>query len=198
LKSKLFLAVLAAVCVFLISVTAKCQVVPERTPTQQTGPVYKNQAFLAWGYTSLNQVTGSRSGLQGIVGSYTRDFGSHIAATAQYGHYAWDVTSSNPGHPTVDLFLVGPEVRANLYEKLSGFAHGLIGSAHTGGVNIQPDYSFAGGIGLGLDYNRTARWGFRVTGDYIGSAFTEVPYRSGFSTHTSWNARAGVGVVYHF
>jgi hypothetical protein len=187
-----------AVFAFLIPVTANCQVVPERAPAQATGPVYKNSGFLGWGYTSLNQVNGSRSGLQGIAGSYTRDFTDHIGVTAQYGHYAWDVTSSNPGNPSVDLFLVGPEFRANLYEKLSGFAHGLIGSAHTGNISIQPDYSFAGGAGLGMDYNRSARWGIRVYGDIIGSSFTLTPYHTGYSTHTSWSARAGVGIVYHF
>jgi len=180
---------------------ASCQVIPEKVPAQQTGPVYKNEAFIGWGYTSINQVTGSRSGLQGVAGSYTRDFSDHFGVTAEFGHYAWDVTATNPenpGKPSVDLFLAGPEVRANLYEKFSGFAHGLLGTAHTGGVSIRPDVSFAGGLGLGVDYNHSTRWGIRVYGDAIGSAFTEVPYQPGFSSHTRWNARAGIGVVYHF
>jgi hypothetical protein len=198
LKSKLFFSVLAAVFAVLIPVAANCQVAPEKMPTQPTGPVYKNTAFLGWGYTSLNQVNGSRSGKQGITGSYTRDIGEHFGLVGEFGHYPWDLTASNPGDPSVDQFLVGAQVRANLYEKLSGFARGLIGTVHTGGVNIQPDYSFAGGVGVGLDYNRTARWGFRVSGDIIGSSFTLVPYQTGNSTHTTWSARAGVGVLYHF
>jgi hypothetical protein len=198
LKSKLFLSVLAPVISCLIAIAANGQVAPERVPAQPTGPVYKNQGYLGWGYTSLNQVNQSRSGLQGIVGGYTRDFGDHFGVVAEYGHYLWDVTAENTGNPSVDLILAGPVVRANLYEKLSGFARGMIGTAHTGGVSIQPDYSFAGGVGLGLDYNRNARWTIRMSGDIIGSAFTLVPYQPGFSTHTSWNARAGVGLVYHF
>jgi hypothetical protein len=197
LKSKLFVSVLVAAFAFLTPAAANCQVAPER-PAQLAGPVYKNSVFLGWGYTSLNQVNGSRSGLQGIAGSYTRDLSDHFGVVGEFGHYAWNVTASNPGSPSVDQYLVGGQVRANLYEKLSGFARGLIGTVHTGGVNIQPDYSFAGGAGLGVDYNHSQRWGFRVSGDIIGSAFTLVPYQTGYSTHARWNARAGVGVVYHF
>jgi hypothetical protein len=194
----LLLSVLAPIFACLIPSAARCQVAPERTPTLPTGPVYKNTGYLGWGYTSLNQVNGSRSGLQGIVGGYTRNFGDHFGVTAEYGNYPWDVTAQNAGNPSVSMLLVGPVVHANLYEKLSGFARGWGGYVHTGGVSIQPDYSFAGGVGLGLDYNRTPRWGFRFSGDIIGSAFTLVPYQTGFSTHTSWNARGGVGVLYHF
>lgn len=198
MKSKLFVSVLAAAFAALISTAACCQVMPERVPTQPTGPVYKNSAFLGWGYTSLNQVNGSRSGLQGVTGSYGRDISDHFGVVADFGHYAWDVTTSNPGSPSVDQFLVGAQARANLYEKLSCYARGLIGTVHTGGVNIQPDYSFAGGVGIGIDYNRSARWGIRVGGDIIGSSFTLVPYQTGNSTHMRWNGRAQVGIVYHF
>jgi hypothetical protein len=198
LKSKLLLSVLAPLFAALMPLGASSQIMPEKVPTQPTGPVYKNQVFLGWGYTSLNQVNGSRSGLQGVTGSYTREFGSHFGVIGEYGHYAWDVTSSNPGHPSVDLFLAGPEVHANLYEKFSGFARGYLGTAHTGGVSIQPDISFAGGPGLGVDYNHSARWGIRLYGDLIGSSFTLVPFVPGNSTHLRWNARAGIGVFYHF
>jgi len=198
LKSKLFVSVLAAAFASLIPMAARSQVMPERAPKVQTGPVYKNSVFLGWGYTSLNQVNGSRSGLQGVTGSYTRDINDHFGVVADFGHYAWDVTASNPGNPSVDQFLAGAQARANLYEKLSGFARGLIGTVHTGGVQIQPDYSFAGGVGVGIDYNKSARWAIRAGGDIIGSAFTLAPYQTGYSTHMRWNARGQVGVVYHF
>jgi hypothetical protein len=198
LKSKLFVSVLAAVFAPFIFTAASCQVMPERVPKQPTGPVYRNSAFLGWGYTSLNQVNGSRSGLQGVTGSYTREIGDHFGVIADFGHYAWDVTASNPGNPSVDQYLVGVQARANLYEKLSGFARGLIGTVHTGGIQIQPDYSFAGGVGLGIDYNHSARWGIRAGGDIIGSSFTLVPFQSGYSTHTRFNARGQIGVVVHF
>jgi len=198
LKSKSFVSALAAVFSFLIPAAASCQIMPERVHAQPTGPVYKNSVFLGWGYTSLNQVNGSRSGLQGVTGSYTRDLGDHFGVVADFSHYAWDVTATNAGSPSVNQFLVGVQARANLYEKLSGFARGLIGTVHTGGVQIQPDYSFAGGVGIGMDYNRSARWAIRAGGDIIGSAFTVVPYQTGYSTHTSWSGRGQIGIVYHF
>ncbi len=66
------------------------------------------------------------------------------------GHYQWNVTATNPGNPTVDMFLAGPVVHGNLFEKWSAYAEGLLGGVHTGGVTIQPDVSFAGGVGSGL------------------------------------------------
>jgi hypothetical protein len=178
--------------------SASSQVAPERVPKAPEGPTYKYEAYVGWGYTSLNQVNQSRSGLQGVTGEFTRGFGDHFGVTLDGAHYAWPVTSANIGNPTVDLFLAGPEVRGDLYEKFSGFAHGLIGVAHTGGVTIQPNISFAGGAGVGVDYNKTARFSIRAFGDAIESSFTVVPYEPGDSPHKRWNARGGVGVVYHF
>jgi hypothetical protein len=85
-----------------------------------------------------------------------------------------------------------------LYEKWSGYVEGLVGGVHTGGISIQPNVSFAGGIGIGVDYNRTPRWAIRLFGDDIGSSFTLTPFQPGDSPHMRWNARAGVGVAYHF
>ncbi len=198
MKSKLQLSVLAAVLTVFIPMTALSQVAPDRVPKVPEGPTYKYEAFVGWGYTSLNQVNQSRSGLQGVSGEVTRNFGDHIGLTLDGGHYAWGLTAANAGNPTVDLYLAGPTFRGDLYEKFSGFAHVLLGGAHTGGVTIQPNISFAGGAGIGVDYNRTARFSVRAFGDAIGSSFTLVPYQTGDSPHMRWNARAGVGVVYHF
>jgi hypothetical protein len=78
------------------------------------------------------------------------------------------------------------------------FAHALIGAAHTGGVSIQPDESFAGGVGLGLDYKLSERLGIRAYGDDIGSSFTLTPFQPGFSPHRRFNARASIGATYRF
>ena len=104
----------------------------------------------------------------------------------------------NAGRPTVSMYLGGAVIHGNLFEKWSAYAEGLIGGVHTGGVAIQPDVSFAGGVGVGLDYNKNARWAIRAYGDDIGSSFTVTPYQPGYSPHTRWNARAGIGLVYHF
>jgi hypothetical protein len=198
LKSKGFLSILAASSAIVFSFSAAGQVAPERAPKDLTGPNYKYEAYVGYGYTSLNQVNQSRSGLQGVSASVTREFGDHFGVKVDGGHYAWAVTSKNPGSPSVDLFLAGPVVHANLFEKWSAYAEGLLGGAHTGGVSIQPKVSFAGGIGMGVDYNKSARWSIRAFGDDIASSFTLVPFEPGDSPHKRWNARAGIGVVYHF
>jgi hypothetical protein len=198
LKSKLLLSIMAVAWALILPTAALGQIAPEKPPKDITGPVYKYEAYVGYGYTSLNQVNLSRSGLQGVSASVARNFGDHFGIKVDGGHYAWSVTSKNPGTPTVDMVLVGPVVRGNLFEKWSGYAEGLFGGIHTGGVSIQPDISFAGGFGIGVDYNRSAKWAIRAFGDDIGSAFTIQPYQSGFSTHMRWNARAGIGVVYHF
>lgn len=198
MKSKLLFLVLAAVSAALVPTAAFGQVAPDRPPKDLTAPEYKYQAYLGWGYTSLNQVNQSRSGLQGITGSVTRTFGEHFGVKVDGGDYPWTVTSSNPGSPSVAMILAGPVVEGHVFEKWSAFAEGLIGGVHTGNVSIQPNWSFAGGVGIGVDYNKSARWSVRASGDYIGSSFTLVPYTLGDSPHTRWNGRAGVGLVYHF
>jgi hypothetical protein len=198
LKSKLLLSILAAASAIVVPISAVGQVAPERPPKDLTGPDYKYEAYVGWSYTSLNQVSQSRSGLQGFSASVMRGFGEHFGVKVDGGYYQWNVTATNPGNPTVDMILVGPVIHGNLFEKWSVYAQGLVGGVHTGGVSIQPDVSFAGGVGAGLDYNKTARWSIRAFGDDIGSSFTLVPFQPGFSPHMRWNARAGVGVVYHF
>jgi hypothetical protein len=198
LKSKLLFSILAVVSAIVIPISAVGQVAPEKPPKDLSGPDYKYEVYVGYGYTSLNQVNQSRSGLQGVSGSVMRKFGDHFGVKVDGGHYAWSVTAANTGNPTVDLFLAGPVVRGNLFEKWSAYAEGLLGGAHTGGVSIQPNVSFAGGLGLGVDYNKSARWSIRAFGDDIGSSFTLSPFQPGFSPHMRWNARAGIGVVYHF
>ncbi len=198
MKSKLLLSILAVASAILVPISAIGQVAPERPPKDLSGPDYKYEVFVGYGYTSLNQVNQSRSGLQGVNGSVTRRFGDHFGVKVDGAHYAWPVTSSNIGNPTVDLFLAGPVIHGNLFEKWSAYAEGLLGVAHTGNVTIQPNVSFAGGGGLGVDYNKSARWSIRAFGDDIGSSFTLVPFQPGDSPHMRWNARAGIGVVYHF
>jgi hypothetical protein len=198
LKSTLLLSIVAVASALAVPMAARGQVAPDRPPKDLSEPVYKYQAYVGWGYTSLNQVNQSRSGLQGVSGSIMRGFGDHFGLKVDGGHYAWSVTASNTGNPTVDLFLAGPVIHGNLFEKWSGFAEGLIGGAHTGGVTIQPDVSFAGGVGVGLDYNFRPRWSLRMSGDDIGSSFTLVPFQPGYSPHMRWNARGGIGLAYRF
>lgn len=197
MKSKLLHSIVAGVLAVL-PMAAVSQVAPEKPPRDLSGPDYKYEAFVGWGYTSLNQVNQSRSGLQGVSGSIQRNIGDHFGVKLDGGHYAWSVTSSNPGNPKVDMFLLGPQVHAHLFEKWSAFLEGSMGGVHTGGVSIEPKMSLAGGFGMGVDWEHSERWAIRLSGDDIASSFTLVPFQSGDSPHMRWNARASIGVVYHF
>jgi hypothetical protein len=198
LKRKLFFGILAAAAVGFLPSTASCQVAPEKTPNQETEPEYKYEAFVGFGYTSLNQVSQSNSGLVGVSVSVTRDWGKYFGVTLDGGHYQWVLTRANPEAASVNLYLAGPEFHAPLYEKASLFAHGLIGAAHTGGVAIYPNYSFAGGVGVGLDYKLNEHFGLRAYGDDVGSSFSITPYQPGDSPHRRFNARASIGLTYKF
>jgi hypothetical protein len=198
LKRKLLFSILAAFAAGFMPLAANCQIAPEKTPSERTGPEYKYEIFAGWGYTSLNQVNQSKSGLQGVSLSVTRDWGKYFGISIDGGQYAWTVTQANPEKATVDQYLAGPVFHAALYERTSIFVHALIGAEHTGGVTIRPSESFAGGVGMGLDYKLTDRWGLRAYGDDIGSSFTLVPYEAGDSPHRHFSARASVGVTYKF
>ncbi len=200
LKRKIAFLVLAVVAAMTMPKLAQGQLSEETPKPPVTAPVYKYEAFVGWGYTSINQVNQSRNGVMGVSFSLTRNWGRFFGVTAQGGHYLWTITASNAvvGNPTVDLFLGGPEVHGPLYGPISVYAHALLGGAHTGNVSIQPNISFAGGFGVGADYNLNKRFAIRLGGDDIASSFTLVPYQPGFSPHERWNARASLGMVYHF
>ncbi|MDR3739354.1 MAG: hypothetical protein P4L40_10080 [Terracidiphilus sp.] len=198
MNRKMLLALLAAVPAVLLPLAAHSQIKLEKPPAATTEPAYKYQVFAGWGYTSINQVSQSNSGLQGVSASVTRDFGRYFGVTAEGGHYAWTVTRSNPVSVSVDQFLAGPVLHAQLYGPTSIFIHGLLGTVHTGDVSISPSYSFAGGLGMGMDYALSPRFGLRLYGDDIASSFTVTPYTPGDSPHRRFNAHAGFGVTYKF
>ncbi|MDE3199897.1 MAG: hypothetical protein KGN79_03160 [Acidobacteriota bacterium] len=199
MKRKSFLSLFAAAMAMISSLAAIAQVAPDKPVAEPTnGPVYKYEAFAGFGYTSINQVNQSRSGLIGAEGGVRRDWGKYFGINAMYGYYAWAATQANPGNPKIDMILLGPELHAPLYGRVSGSIRSWFGTAHMSNIPIQPDYSFAGGVGIGLDYALNNRLSLRLAGDDIGSAFTVVPYVSGSSTHTRFNAHATFGVAYKF
>lgn len=198
MKRKMLLSFLAVLPAVLVPASALSQLAKEKAPVDTSEPTYKWQAFAGVGYTSLNQLSQSESGLVGVGVSITREFGKYFGVTAEGGHYQWTVTATNPYPASVNLYLAGPEFHAQLYERTSLFFHGLIGAAHTGGVPIYPNYSFAGGVGVGLDYKLNSRLGIRAYGDDIGSSFSVTPYQPGDSPHRRFNARAALGVTYRF
>jgi len=97
------------------------------------------------------------------------------------------------------MVLAGPEIHAHLYDHASLFVHALLGGAHTGGAQgVTPNVSFAGGLGLGVEYSFTRHFAVRAYGDDIYSSFAIDPQHLGYSPHKRGNARASVGVAYRF
>jgi hypothetical protein len=199
LTRKFLLSMLAAIPAALLPLSASAQVAsPDAAPAEKTPADYRYAVSVGYGYTSLNQVDQSRSGLQGVEASVTRDFSKHFGVIADGAFYKYAIKSGNPGTPSVDLVLFGPVVHAELYGKFSGFIRGLLGGEHTAGESEIPNISFAGGIGGGMDYALTPRISLRASGDDILSSFVEDPRHLGYSTHRRSNGRAALSVVYHF
>ncbi|MGD0095576.1 MAG: hypothetical protein ABSB60_03725 [Terracidiphilus sp.] len=199
MKRKFSFVFLAVVSAVLLPLAATSQIAPDRPArTEKAEPSYKWEAFAGVGYTALNQVARSENGLIGMNLSVTRDFGNHFGLTADGGYYAQTYDASNPGNPTVDVVLLGPVLRFKLFDRVDGFAHMLLGGAHTAGDSSVPKLSFAGGGGGGLDYKLSPHLAIRASGDDIASSFVQDPNNLGYSPHLRRNARAAFGVVYRF
>jgi len=177
------------------------KIAPDRKPAiEGDQPSYKYEVFAGFGYTGLNQVNNSRSGLMGVNLSVTRDWVRYFGVTADGAFYNYATSAGNPGTPSVDMVLVGPVLHADLIGPVSGFFHVLLGGAHTGGESMTPNISFAGGIGGGLEYRLSKHLAVRASGDYIAASFSVSgnSSRLGYSPHRTWNPRAAFGVVYKF
>ena len=209
MKRKFLIAILAVVPAVFMPLAATSQIAPDRAPrTEQAEPSYKYEVFAGYGYTSLNQVNQSRNGLQGVNVSVTRDWGKYFGLTADGGVYKYAYNATNPGNPSVDMVLLGPVLHANLFRHLDGFVHVLLGGEHTGGENATPKLSFAGGAGIGMDYELSPHFALRALGDDIASSFVAPVYpsgsgascttTSGCSPHQHRNSRAAFGLVYKF
>lgn len=200
MKRTFLLSILAVIPAALLPLAATCQVAPAAAPAERGEVSYKYEVFAGYGYTSLNQVNQSRSGLQGVNVSVTRDFGKYFGVTADGAEYKYAIETGNPGSPSVQAVLFGPVVHANLYGRTSGFLHVLLGGEHTGGESMTPNISFAGGIGGGLDYKLSPRLAIRASGDDIASSFSLSGNTAalGYSPHEHRNSRATLGVVYKF
>lgn len=203
LKRKLLFLLFAVVPAVLAPVGAGGQVNPEAAPAAQQAPNFKYDVYAGFAYTSLNQVNLSRYGLIGGKVALTRDFGKYFGLRGTVDYYRQPVSSrspGNPGDPSVDSFLVGPEIHASLYDKLSAQVFAELGAEHTGGEGMIPSISFAGGFGGGITYWLTDRVALRIDGDRVAGSFSlnNNTAQLGNSTHRTWNPRATIGVVYRF
>ncbi len=201
LMRKRLVSILALVPAILISLSASAQVAPDTSSTAPAAtPQYHWKAFAGGSYTSINQVNQSRYGLIGVNLAVTRNWGRYFGLTADGAFYPHSLSSGNPGNPTVQAVFFGPEVHGHIFENWSVFARALLGGEHTGGENMTPKVSFAGGAGIGLEYQMKPRWSLRAYGDDIAASFSirNNSPQLGYSPHMTRNSRAGIGVAYSF
>jgi hypothetical protein len=207
---KLLFPIPAMVLALFMPLAATSQIAPDRPPrAAQSETSNKYEVYAGWGYTSINQVNDSRHGLQGVNVAVTRNWGRFFGLTADGAYYMSPIAkdnstdpgrSDNPGDPSVDVVLFGPVLHVNLTKHMSGFVRGLLGGEHTGGESMTPKLSFAGGAGVGMDYNLTKHFALRASGDNILSSFSVRGNSSelGYSSHRRGNGRATIGLVYKF
>ena len=103
MKSKFSVTIWAAVAAVLLPLASMSQVAKpsgkaDSADTAETPTKY--EVFLGYGYTSLNQVPGSRYGLMGVTVSGTRDWGKYFGVTVDAGSYGHATNTGNPGHFT--------------------------------------------------------------------------------------------------
>jgi opacity protein-like surface antigen len=194
------LSILAVLAAALMPLAATAQVDQESgsaTPGKPA-PTYKYQAYVGYGYTSINMVNQARHGLQGGEASITRDWGAHFGITADGGYYKLGLGGVNPGNPSLAMAFLGPEYHLVIWGPLSGYFHGLMGVEHTSGENQSPVISFAGGLGGGMDWALGQHFAIRASGDDIASSFSVTFPQPGDSPHMTRSSRASFGLVYKF
>lgn len=198
LMRKWLVSILAVPAAFL-PLAAMAQVAPDR-PISNAPDSPRYAVYGGFSYTSLNQVNQSRYGLIGGNVEVSRNFGRFFAVVVDGGFYPASLASGNPGNPKVYMGLAGPELHGQIFENWSLFVRGLLGAEHTAGENMNPSTSFAGGLGGGVEHVIGPHWALRASGDDIGASFSlrNNSPQLGYSPHRTFNARAGIGVVYRF
>ena len=206
MKRTILLQILALVAAAIAPLAAAGQVNPDADKgSGQSEATYKYEIYVGAAYSRLRQVPDSYSGLVGGKASLARDWGKYFQMIGSVDYYRLGTGHSNlpsPGNPSIYTFMVGPAVHATIYDNLSGVFFTELGAEHTGGENMSPNISFAGGFGGGLAYNLTRNLALQLTGDRVAGSFPlpnpqNLP-QQGYSTHRTWNARGTFGVVYRF
>jgi len=211
LKRMVLLSILAAAFAAFLPLAAAAQAA---VPAERPETSYKYEVYAGYGYSSLNQVNGSRYGLQGVDAQARRSFGKYFGLTAQGGFYKYALdtggastngsVSGNPGTPSITSVLAGPVFIAPLGGRIEGFVDILLGAEHTAGELMSPSTSFAGGFGGGMGYKLNKHLWLHASGQRIGASFSLIDnvlpsgQTQGYSSHETWDARASFGVGYRF
>lgn len=202
MKRTSLLTIVAAAIAILLGPAVRAQDTSEaqNAPPPPAAPALRYEATVGYGYSTLNQVNQSRYGLQGVEASVARYWGKYFAVVILGDQYKWATSRGNPGNPSIVSFLAGPQFRMNIFGPVDGIFRGTLGAEHTGGEHETPDFSFAGGIGGGVDIAVNRRFAVRISGDRIGASFSVANNSPllNYSPHRTWNTRASVGVLYRF
>ena len=192
----------------LLPLAATSQVFPlhhkNAAPAAGSESLFKYEVYAGYGYTSINQINGSRYGLQGPEISLVRDFGKHLGLMADGAYYKFPlqrpVVANLNLSPAVDAAFVGPVFHARFFGKTDIFVRGLLGAEHISGTSQTPNVSLAGGAGVGMDYKLGPHLALRAAGDDIASSFSLIGNNSqlALSPHRTRSSRATFGVVYKF
>jgi hypothetical protein len=204
LNRTILLRISVVLAVALAPLAAVGQVNPDAgKSSDQGGGTYKYEAFGGAAYTRFRQATESFSGLVGGKVGLARDWGKYFQLIGSVDYYRLGTGHANlpsPGDPSIYTVMIGPGVHANLYNNLSGVVFGELGGEHTGGEEMKPNISFAGGFGGGLTYSLFPNIAVQLTGDRVAASFSlpGATAQNGYSTYRTWNARVALGMVYRF
>jgi hypothetical protein len=204
LKRTFLLRISAMVAAVFAPLAAAGQVNPEAAPSSEQTVHTKYEVYVGPAYSRLRQAEAvSYSGMVGGKATIGRDWGRYFVLMGSWDYYRIGVGHAglpSYGNPSVYSALGGPGIHATLYGNLGGLIFGELGVEHTGGEDMIPSTSFAGGFGGGLYYNLGHNLSVQLTGDRVGASFSppdNTPQLAN-STHRTWNARGTLGVVYHF
>jgi hypothetical protein len=160
--------------------------------------------FAGAAITSQNQIVHAHGFLLGYQIGVTRNWGKYFGINVQGSGMSDSLSSANQTEagisPNYSQFLVGPELHAPLYERMSGGVHLLLGGSHTGGSGIQgiPNIAFSDGFGAFLQYRVTPHFSLRLLSDRMGTSYVQEPSNLGYTPHHVDNVQAAFGLVYHF
>ena len=146
--------------------------------------VPKWEVFAGYSYLRVNPGFGADGvNTSGWEGAANYNFGPHWGLKADVsGHYCCDGEHMHN-------FLFGPQYTLYRSDRLSVFAHGLIGGSHADSLGTS-DTSMAWAAGGGADWNFGKRLGWRVAQiDYLGTHFLD---------DTQSNLRISTGLAFRF